>query len=87
MAYPVCVHLVVSSVVNAGYGFSICEAVLMKGQIGSCKVKLCIYAVPSIYTVIIVCKYENLLRCVEASHPRDASKAKRGAIRRRAEAK
>ena len=25
------------------------------------------YAVPSIHTVIIVCKYENLLLCVEAS--------------------
>ena len=25
------------------------------------------YAVPSIHTVIIVCKYENLLWCVEAS--------------------
>ena len=70
-----------------GMGSQFVKAVLMKGQIGSCKVKLCIYAVPSIYTVIIVCKYENLLRCVEASHPCDASKAKRRAIRRRAEAK
>ena len=26
-----------------------------------------VYAVPSIYTVVIVCKYENPLLCVEAS--------------------
>ena len=26
-----------------------------------------VYAVPFIYTVVIVCKYENLLQCVEAS--------------------
>ena len=26
-----------------------------------------VYAVPSIYTVVIVCKYENLLPCVGAS--------------------
>ena len=26
-----------------------------------------VYAVPSIYTVVIVCKYENLLLCVGTS--------------------